>query len=34
MTAMIRGHGRAFGDIRTTRDYLAASPDCAGGSGS
>src|SRR5258708_19818043 len=28
MTAMIRGHGRAFADICAARHYLAASPDC------
>jgi carboxymethylenebutenolidase len=30
ITAMIRGHGHAFGDIRAARDYLATSPDCTG----
>ncbi|PXX10953.1 dienelactone hydrolase family protein [Mycolicibacterium moriokaense] len=30
MTAMIRGHGRAFADICAARDYLAGSRDCAG----
>jgi carboxymethylenebutenolidase len=30
MTAMIRGHGRAFADISVAREYLAGSPDCAG----
>src|ERR1700733_13471423 len=30
MTAMIRGHGRAFADICAARDYLAGSRDCIG----
>src|ERR1700719_4215510 len=30
MTAMIRGHGRAFADIGAARDYLDASSDCSG----
>jgi carboxymethylenebutenolidase len=30
MTTMIRGHGRAFADIGTARDYLASSRDCTG----
>jgi carboxymethylenebutenolidase len=28
MTAMIRGHGRAFADIAAAHDYLTKSPDC------
>jgi carboxymethylenebutenolidase len=30
MTAMIRGHGRAFADISVAREYLAGSSDCTG----
>ncbi|MFF3573767.1 dienelactone hydrolase family protein [Nocardia jiangxiensis] len=30
MTAMMRGHGRAFADISAAHDYLAGSPDCTG----
>ena len=30
MTAMIRGHGRAFADICAASDYLASSNDCTG----
>jgi carboxymethylenebutenolidase len=30
MSAMIRGHGRAFADIGAARDYLAGSRDCNG----
>jgi carboxymethylenebutenolidase len=30
MSAMIRGHGRAFADILAARDYLAKSPNCTG----
>jgi carboxymethylenebutenolidase len=30
MTAMIRGHGRAFTDIAAAHQYLAGSPDCTG----
>ena len=30
MTAMIRGHGRAFADISAARDYLSSSSDCTG----
>ena len=30
MTAMLRGHGRAFADIAAARQYLSDSPDCTG----
>jgi carboxymethylenebutenolidase len=30
MTAMVRGHGRAFADISAARDYLTGSVDCTG----
>src|SRR6202046_4874180 len=30
MTALIRGRGRAFGDISAAHDYLAGSRDCTG----
>jgi carboxymethylenebutenolidase len=30
MTAMMRGHGRAFADISAAHDYLAGSSDCTG----
>ena len=30
MTAMVRGHGRAFADISAAHDCLAGSPDCTG----
>jgi carboxymethylenebutenolidase len=30
MTAMMRGHGRAFADISAAHDYLATSADCTG----
>ena len=30
MTAMMRGHGRAFADILAARDYLTGSIDCTG----
>lgn len=30
MTAMLRGHGRAFADIAAGRQYLADSPNCTG----
>jgi carboxymethylenebutenolidase len=30
MTAMLRGHGRAFADISAAEDYLATSADCTG----
>jgi carboxymethylenebutenolidase len=33
MTAMIRGHGRAFADISAAHDYLAGSPVCTGNIG-
>src|ERR1700751_3513966 len=30
MTAMMRGHGRAFADISAAHDYLPGSGDCTG----